>query len=134
FVGSPGGRRIVLQESIAMEEHPVVIVGGGVIGLSIGWELVRAGCRTVLFERDRAGRGTTWLGAGMLAPDAEIGFEEIELYRLSRESLRRWPAFAAELAAASGVDVDYRTEGTLIVADDRDSAAALRRLFAFQKE
>jgi glycine oxidase len=70
----------------------------------------------------------------MLAPDAEIGFEELELYKLNRESLRRWPDFAARIEAASGMDVDYRDEGTLIVADDRDSAEALRRLYDFQEE
>ena len=70
----------------------------------------------------------------MLAPDAEIGFEERALYRLSRESLRRWPAFARALEEATGQGVDYRDEGTLVVADDRDSAETLRRLYRFQKE
>ncbi|MFB6249918.1 MAG: glycine oxidase ThiO [Salinibacter sp.] len=112
----------------------VVIIGGGTAGLSIGFELVRRGTPVTLFERGEAGRGTSWQAAGMLAPDAEIGFEELELYRLNRESLRRWPDFAARVEAASGMDVDYRDEGTLIVADDRDSAEALRRLYEFQEE
>ncbi|MEM9666951.1 MAG: FAD-dependent oxidoreductase, partial [Bacteroidota bacterium] len=113
---------------------PVVIVGGGVVGLSIGWCLARTGVGVTIVERGQVGRGTSWQAAGMLAPDAEIGFEELELYRLSRESLRRWAAFAREVEAASGQSVDYRTDGTLIVADDPDSAAALRRLYRFQQE
>ena len=112
----------------------VIIVGGGTIGLSIGWEVARAGADVTLFDRDAVGRGTSWLAAGMLAPDAEIGFEEIDLYGLSRESLSRWPAFARELEKATGHAIDYRDEGTLVVADDRDSAEALRRLYRFQKE
>jgi glycine oxidase len=112
----------------------VVIVGGGTVGLAIGFELARRGEAVTLFDRGAAGRGTSWQAAGMLAPDAEIGFEELELYELNRESLRRWPAFAARVEAASGIDVDYRDEGTLIVADDRDSAEALRRLYEFQEE
>ena len=112
----------------------VVIVGGGTIGLSIGFELVRRGVPATILERGRAGRGTSWQAAGMLAPDAEIGFEELELYKLNRESLRRWPDFANRVEEASGMKVDYRDEGTLIVADDRDSAEAIRRLFEFQKE
>ncbi|MGI9175386.1 MAG: glycine oxidase ThiO [Rhodothermales bacterium] len=112
----------------------VIIVGGGTIGLSIGWEVAKAGADVTLFDRDEVGRGTSWLAAGMLAPDAEIGFEEIDLYRLSRESLRRWPAFAHNLEKATGHAVDYRDDGTLVVADDRDSAEALRRLYQFQKE
>ena len=112
----------------------VIIVGGGAIGLSVGWELAKAGADVALFDRGEAGRGTSWLAAGMLAPDAEIGFEERALYRLSRESLSRWPAFARSLEEATGQTVDYRDEGTLVVADDRDSAEALRRLYRFQKE
>ena len=117
-----------------MAERPVVIVGGGAIGLATGWALARDGVPVTIFERDQAGRGTSWLAAGMLAPDAEIGFEEQALYRLSRESLRRWPDFVRTLEAASGQEVDYRTEGTLVVADDRDSAEAIRRLYDFQQE
>ena len=115
-------------------DNDVVIVGGGTVGLAIGFELARRGEAVTLFDRDEAGRGTSWQAAGMLAPDAEIGFEELELYKLNRESLRRWPDFAERVEAASGIDVDYRDEGTLIVADDRDSAEALRRLYEFQEE
>jgi glycine oxidase len=112
----------------------ILIVGGGAIGLGIGFELVQQGTPVTLFERGRAGRGTSWQAAGMLAPDAEIEFEEHELYELNRESLRRWPDFADRVEAASGQDVDYRDEGTLLVADDRDAAEALRRRYEFQKE
>jgi len=113
---------------------PVIIVGGGVIGLATGFELLRAGIPATVLDRNRAGRGTSWLAAGMLAPDTEIGFEELELYELNRESLRRWPAFAAAVEEASGRGVDYRDDGTLIVADDPDSTKRIRRLYEFQKE
>jgi glycine oxidase len=112
----------------------VLIVGGGTIGLATGFELVRKGTPVTLFEKGQTGRGTSWQAAGMLAPDAEIGFEELDLYALNRESLRRWPDFADRVEVASGTSVDYRDEGTLIVADDRDSAEALRRLYEFQEE
>ena len=112
----------------------VLIVGGGTIGLATGFELVKQGITVTIFERGEAGRGTSWQAAGMLAPDAEIGFEELELYRLSRESLRRWPDFADDVESAAGAGVDYRDDGTLIVADDRDSAEKIRRLYEFQRE
>jgi len=112
----------------------VLIVGGGAIGLGIGFELVRRGTPVTIFEKDEAGRGTSSQAAGMLAPDAEIEFEERELYDLNRESLRRWPDFADRVESAAGQSVDYRDEGTLIVADDRDAAEALERLYDFQRD
>ncbi len=117
-----------------MPSPEVAVVGGGVVGLGVAWRLAEAGRRVVVLERGRVGRGATWAAAGMLAPSAELGFEELDLYALGRESLRRWPAFARDLRQSSGIDVGYRDEGTLVVADDRDSARALRRLFAFQQE
>ncbi len=115
-----------------MAQPDIVIVGGGIIGMSIALELARNNREVLVLERDRAGHGTTWLGAGMLAASAELGFEEWELYQLSSHSSRLWPEFAAALEEESGIDVDHRTEGTFMVADDRDSAEALRRLFDFQ--
>ena len=114
-------------------DRPVLIVGGGVAGLALGWRLLHAGRAVHLFERDQAGRGASWASAGMLAPDAEIGFEDPELYRLNRESLRRWPAFAEALEAESEIGTGFRTGGAVHVAADRDEAEALRRRYDFMK-
>ena len=103
-------------------------------GLGVAWRLAERGRRVAVFERGRAGRGASWAAAGMLAPAAEAGFEALDLYALGQESLARWPAFARDVEAATGRDVGYRTEGTFVVADDRDSARSLRRLFRFQTE
>lgn len=112
----------------------VVIAGAGVIGLTIGWELVQAGCEVVLFDKGTAGRQASWQAGGMLAPAAEIQFEEPDLYRFSRESTELWPEFVKRLEAASGMDVGLRTEGTLVVSDDADSRERLRRVYDFQVE
>lgn len=111
----------------------VAIVGGGIIGMALAWRLAERGRSVTVVERGRAGRGASWAAGGMLASAAEVQFEEAEIYRFGRESLRRWPAFARALEAASGHDVGYRDEGTLVVADDRDAAEALQRLFRFQQ-
>ena len=114
------------------EAPDALVVGGGVAGLGAAWRLAQAGRRVALVERGETGRGASWAAAGMLAPAAEIGFDELDLYALGRASLAAWPAFARELEAASGEVVGYSDAGTLVVADDRDSARALRRLFEFQ--
>ena len=116
------------------QSHPVVIVGGGVIGLSIAWRLARRGEPVLVLERDTVGRAASRVAAGMLAAAAEVGFEEPELYGLCRDALREWPAYADALERESGQPLDYRSFGTLVVADDRDAAEALRRGYRFQEQ
>jgi glycine oxidase len=114
-----------------------LIVGGGIVGLAIGWRLARAGRGVAVLERDAAGAPpscASWAAAGMLAPLAEAGFDEPALLALSRRSLEMYPAFVQELEADAGMRVDHRTEGTLVVAVDRDDAAWLARLYDFQRE
>lgn len=113
---------------------PVLIIGAGTIGLAIGWELAREGVPVELFERNEPGQGATWKAGGMLTPDAELQFEEPELYRLNHESLDRWPSFVETLEAETGIDLGFRTEGTLTVAPDEDSAAAMERVYTFQQK
>jgi glycine oxidase len=110
----------------------IAIIGGGVIGLSIGWRLAEAGCRVTIFERDRAGRGASWAAAGMLAAASEAEPGETALLALNRLSQRMWPGFAREVEAASGQTIFYRDEGTLAVALDRDDQARLRSVWQFQ--
>ena len=112
----------------------VAIIGGGVIGLGIGWRLRQSGCRVEIFERDDAGRGASWAAAGMLAAGIEAEPGEHALYRLGRASQERWPQFATELEASSGMSVDLRDEGTLVVALTRNDAAQLRFTYEFHRD
>jgi glycine oxidase len=63
----------------------------------------------------------------MLAPVAEADAGERALLELGLRSAERWPDFAKELVEAGGIDIDYRTCGTLMLARDRDEAEALDR-------
>jgi glycine oxidase len=80
-----------------------------------------------VYDRGELGAGTSRVAAGMLAPVAEADAGERALLELGLRSAALWPAFAEELVAASGVDIDYRTTGTLMLARDRDEAEALER-------
>ena len=110
-----------------------IVIGGGVIGLGIAWRLGQAGCRVTVYERGEAGHGASWAAAGMLAAAVETEPGEENLLALNLESQRLWPDFAAELEAASGIAPEYRDEGTLVVALNRDDAAQLRHSYEFQK-
>ncbi len=119
---------------MAQSSGPVTIIGGGVIGLSIGWQLARKGRTVEIFERGEAGKQASWVSAGMLAPVSEAGFEEPDLLRLNLLSIELYPRFTEELIQDSGIDPGFRTEGTLMIAVDRDQAEMLRRLYAFRKK
>jgi glycine oxidase len=110
------------------------IIGGGVIGLSVGWRLAQAGCIVEIFERGEAGKGASWAAAGMLAAGVETEPGELALHGLCRASQDAWPGFAAELEAASGQSVELRQEGTLMVALNRDDTAQLRYTYDFQRQ
>jgi glycine oxidase len=110
----------------------VIIIGAGVIGLGIGWRLAARGASVEVFDRGAAGAGATHAAAGMLAACAEAEPGEEALVALGRESQTRWPAFAAELEQASGIDVEVRQEGTLVVALTADDQARLHHQLAFQ--
>jgi glycine oxidase len=69
----------------------------------------------------------------MLAAGVETEPGELALHALNRASQDAWPAFAAELEAASGQSVELRQEGTLMVALNRDDAAQLRYTYDFQR-
>ena len=78
------------------------------------------------------GQGATHAAAGMLTPVAEAAYAERELFALGRDSLSRYPAFAAELERASGLPTGFRQTGTLQVAYDHDDLAVLDELAALQ--
>ncbi|WP_265520704.1 glycine oxidase ThiO [Oerskovia flava] len=107
----------------------VVVVGGGIIGLTAAWRALRAGLSVTVLDPS-PGDGATHAAAGMLAPVTEADFGESRLLRLSTDSAALWPAFAAELEAASGIDVALRACGTLTVAYDADDLVAARRVLA----
>jgi glycine oxidase len=115
-----------------MPDSPdVVVVGGGVIGLSAAWRLRQHGV-TVTVVDPAPGHGASHAAAGMLAPVTEVHYGEERVLGLALAAANAYPEFVAELEAQSGVDVGYRRCGTLAVATDGDDRAVLDDLAAFQ--
>ena len=113
--------------------HEAIVVGAGVIGLSAGWRLAQRGIATLVLDEAEPAGGASGVAAGMLAPVTEADFGEEDMTALNLASLRLWPAFAAELRTAAGIDCGYRELGALAVAVDRDEHEVLRRLYDHQR-
>jgi glycine oxidase len=103
----------------------VVIVGGGVAGLSIGWRLAQGGCDVVVLERGAPGHGATWASGGMIAAAAETGHADMPAAAFAQKSARMWPDFAAELERQSQSEIHYKRSGTLIAATSRQEFETL---------
>ena len=102
----------------------VIIVGGGIIGLSTAWQLRQEGVEVLVLD-PAPGTGASHAAAGMLAPIHEAYWGESHILRLNLAASQAWPAFADEL----GVDsVDYRRNGMLMAAYDADDKALLDNL------
>jgi len=115
------------------DEDPIVIIGGGIIGLSLGWQLLRRGRPVAIFERGEAGREASWIAGGLLAPHAEVGFEEEELLRAGVRSHELYRRFVDELHEDTGQQITLDPRGTLIVGFNRDDTERIRRLFEFRQ-
>ncbi|MFF3260805.1 glycine oxidase ThiO [Streptomyces sp. NPDC002932] len=110
----------------------VLVIGGGVIGLVTAWRAAQRGLAVAVVDPDPGG-GAARVAAGMLAAVTELHYGEEMLLGLNLASAARYPAFAAELEAASGQDIGFRACGTLAVALDTDDRAHLRELHELQR-
>jgi glycine oxidase len=96
----------------------VIIIGGGIIGLSLAISLRKQGLRVLVVERGEPGREASYAAAGMLAP---AGVEiPPALSSLAAESARRYPEFVHEIEDESGIKVDFREHGTILLSSNSD--------------
>lgn len=102
----------------------VAIVGAGLIGCGIAYELAKRGATVTVYDRAEPARAASWAGAGMLAPYSEE-VADPALLALCDASLRAYPAYVEELRERTGVDAYLRHEGTLHAACDDAAFGAL---------
>ena len=111
----------------------VLIIGAGVIGLSIARELHKQGVgRITLIEKGVVGQESSWAAAGMLGPQAEAntGGPFFDMTLASRDL---YPAFAAELLDETGVDIELDRAGTLYLAFNEDDSHELSERYEWQR-
>ena len=99
----------------------VTVVGGGIAGLSLAWELVKRGRQVTVVEAERIGGAASAAATGYMEPRLGRGAARA----LEWEGLRRWPGFAGEVEAAAGAALGLR-RGQLryAFADTRDAVRA----------
>lgn len=113
--------------------HPeVLVIGGGVIGLSIARELHKHGLKRItLLEKGVCGEGASWAAAGMLSPQVEAD-APTAFFDLCCSSRDLYPAFADELFDETGIDVELDQTGTLYLAFSEDERAEICNRFRWQ--
>lgn len=109
----------------------VIIIGAGVIGLSIALELAKRGTKVRLLDRGAPGAEASSAAAGVLGVQHDL-VEDGPFARLCFASIELFPRWAAALVEATGIDVGYRRSGGLAVALTEDQLDAAKRDVAWQ--
>jgi glycine oxidase len=104
--------------------HDIIVVGGGIIGLSIAWRLASEGRLVTLVERNQIGSGTSWSGAGILPP-ANLSQSTDPLDQLRGLSHELFPVWAADIQSETGKDIGLRRCGGWYLAESPGEMAAM---------
>lgn len=102
------------------------MIGGGIIGLSLAISLRKNGLRVLVVERGEPGREASWAAAGMLAGSGSEIPEPLKA--LAVESARMYPEFVHEIKDESGIKVDLRDQGTILISREGKFPAAAKQL------
>jgi glycine oxidase len=104
-----------------MKTCDVIVIGGGIIGLSLSIALRKKGASVLVVERGEPGHEASRAAGGMLV---DCGLETpVALQALATASAAMYPEFAHELQVESGIDVDLRDYGTILFLSSRDTKA-----------
>ncbi|OZB96408.1 glycine oxidase ThiO [Paenibacillus sp. XY044] len=111
----------------------IIVMGGGIIGLSCALELRRRGLNVTLLEKGHCGGQASGAAAGMLAPYSENVESPDEFFRLCRESLSLYPQWQQAVKDISGVPFEYAETGSLYIARHEADLLALESRLEWQR-
>ena len=98
-----------------MKSWDVIVIGGGIVGLSLARELRKRGASVLVVERGEPGREASYAAGGMLVSSGDE--TPADLQPLATASAEVYPEFAHEIEDESGEKVDLRSDGTLLFAE-----------------
>lgn len=110
-----------------------IIVGGGVIGGSIAYQLSKRGYRVLVLESSKVVSEASSAAAGMLGVQNEF-LQDDALFQFALKSRRLFKELADELFSESNIDIQYIHKGTLKLAFDQQQVRQLEKMAAFQNE
>jgi glycine oxidase len=107
-----------------LNNSDAIIVGGGGIGCSIAWRLAQAGLSVKVIERNVPGSGASSSAGGMLLPQEESDGPG-DMLNLMLKSRELYPAFSEELQSESGIEIEFKSKGSLkLLFDEEDEKLA----------
>jgi glycine oxidase len=115
------------------ERADICIVGGGIIGCSLAFELSQAGRKVVLVERDQVASQASGEAAGMLTPLAEAQGPGAFL-ELALASLELFPQVEGQLRELTGIDIELLRWGILHLACDEKELEEMEKRHLWLKE
>ncbi len=110
-----------------MRSPDVVIVGGGIVGLSIAYALAREGVKATILDRQEFGRAASWAGAGMIPPYTERLTTNPTL-ELRSWSAMLYPEWSDDLLEETAIDNGFRRTGGVDVASSKREDDELRSM------
>ncbi|WP_408009350.1 glycine oxidase ThiO [Pseudalkalibacillus sp. A8] len=113
--------------------YDVIVIGAGIIGCSIAYNLSKRGKSVVVLEKGSIAGKASSAAAGMLGAQTELE-EDSPLFRLGKESRAMFPDLAAELKTLTGIDIEYEQNGIYKVAGTEDQVARLQSLIKAQNQ
>jgi glycine oxidase len=104
----------------------IIVVGAGVVGSAVAYELARRGASVQLVDDRPPGMGATQASAGMLAPFTEAKDRDVAFLDLAVRSLDLYDAFVVRVTETSKMPVAYKRTGTIDVASTPERLASLQ--------
>lgn len=115
------------------DAYDAIVVGGGVIGGAIAYNLAKRGGKVLLLEKDRLASKASGAAAGMLGAQAEMDGEG-SLFQLARKSRAMFTQLAGEIKETSGIDIELINKGMLKVALNEQQQQEYKRVIAIQRQ
>ena len=106
-----------------MKSCDAIVLGAGIIGVSVARALRKQGMEVLLLERGEPGRESSFAAAGMLAPHSTDTPDR--LWAFAEASARLYPGFVEEVETDSGLRVDLRSQGTIVFLESQEELLSL---------